>query len=153
MKRKQRGTINRPWTWCAVLVSLSAVVGVWNAQEIDTRQDVQADSTTVSRHEEIDLEQIEATLAQAGCPGWMVLAGEGESALETRVLPSDVRETRERVPSQYPRVRYPVPVRVASRTASTTSIQGTNRVGSPDDPNDLLDGVPDLLLETSEPEQ
>jgi hypothetical protein len=61
-------------------------------------------------------EEIQQLLAQGGCPGWMALANEPAtlSSWAATTPPIAWRETAARE-SNPPRVRYPVPVRVASR--------------------------------------
>jgi hypothetical protein len=61
--------------------------------------------------------EIQQILAQGGCPGWMVLASEPaalSAPVATTTVPREWRETAARESSP-PRVKYPVPVRVASR--------------------------------------
>jgi len=168
----KHGILHKPWAWFAFVAVGSVLVGIWNAQPAPTSAEInsalpsqQVTTSTVEHSDSADnsrVDEIEATLAQAGCPGWMVLASEGESALEPPVptlVPEDIQPTSRRVPNQVPRIKYPVPLRVASRTrpnsnTAPTAIKVALAQGSPDAPDDLLDGVPDLLLDTSpEPEQ
>lgn len=145
------------WAWCTAVTVLSALVGVWNAEEPQPRQkprETKSEWETAS-----SLERIESTLAQAGCPGWMVLATEGESALSPPeqpsplTLPSDdkVKPVAHQVAvsADVPRVSYPAPVRVASRLlfAPPGATNAKLTTMASDDPDDLLDGVPDLLAE------
>ncbi|MGI9429057.1 MAG: hypothetical protein ACR2NM_10390, partial [Bythopirellula sp.] len=142
-----------PWRWCAAIVGLSALVGAWNAQDPSaakrsTEQQLQA--TTVADKTPSKLEKIESTLAQAGCPGWLVLASEGEAALEPPPHHSSagvIEQTSLQVTTNGPLFDDPVPARVASRgqLAPPASAGAQLTTGSKDDPNDLLDGVPDLL--------
>ena len=140
-------------------------MGVWNAEN-PRAEELPTTSASASDQAWADdkrLEQIGSTLAQAGCPGWMVLAEEGEAALQppaSELVPGEVQQTAHRVPTSVPTsvpttvpsVRYPVPLRVASRTriASSATPDAFVSVGAKDDPDDLLDGVPDLLVK---PEQ
>ena len=89
-------------------------------------------------------------LAQASCPGWMVLASEGESALRPLppVVPDDVEPTVHRVSAEVPVVKYPNPIRVANRLLLNAPTVGEENAA--DDPDDLLDGVPDLLADPNE---
>ena len=162
MKRMKRGSLNVLFAGCVALVAASAVVGIWHARDplpsvshvhAPPQQDLSnANSTRAPRK----VEQLEGMLAQAGCPGWIVLASEGESALQAPVKPAqfeapdalppkivhaEVQKTPTRMAARVPRVRYPAPVRVA-RLARPPQLTG----GAPDDPDDLLDGMPDLLL-------
>lgn len=155
MPRKGQGIVDKSLVLLAAVVGFSALVGVWNAWGRDHHnaaalRAARADIAGPSR-----LEQIEAALAQAGCPGWMALASEGESALAPpgdanaapsdghAVIPAEVQRTSERVP----RVRYPVPVKVASRELRLTEPRVAQRdaAAAAADPDDLLDGMPDLL--------
>jgi len=155
MRRSERRILSGPWSWCTAIVGLSVLVGVWNAKDPRANRlshTPRATTTSATEHDfakATPLEQIESTLAQAGCPGWMVLASEGEAALgkPSGLVPSNVKRTALRVTANVPRVRYPTPVRVASRTLfAPPAANGTKQVvGAVSDPNDLLDGVPDLL--------
>ena len=80
MKRNSRGMRASTWTWCTALVALSALVGTWNAT--DPAAEPVARQSHEAQHDgdQIDLHKMESTLAQAGCPGWMVLASEGQAA-------------------------------------------------------------------------
>ncbi|MCG8449837.1 MAG: hypothetical protein MI725_09700, partial [Pirellulales bacterium] len=144
MMRVERRIFVKLWAWCAASVPLSVLVGLWHAQSPTTEVEVAAtsaetDSTPETFARQVDYEQIESTLAQAGCPGWMVLASEGEAAL----VPPDVKEVAQRVPI----VKYPGPLRVAQRERlfSESSKEAILSAAPKDDPDDLLDGVPDLL--------
>ncbi len=160
MMRTKRRHFGGPWGWCAAVVGLSALVGVWNASNPHVRTHARnlshSPGTTLvgedpSLSSAIPLEKIEATLAQAGCPGWMVLASEGEAAFQ-QLVPEDVKETALRV-AQVPRVRYPAPVRVARALFAPPA--GSNArlaVGPADDADDLLDGVADLLSQSEDEE-
>ncbi|NOZ40768.1 MAG: hypothetical protein GXP24_11155 [Planctomycetes bacterium] len=147
MKQTKRVLLNRPTVWFVIVVGISALVGAWNA-EAPLASTQQLASVHVSQ-QAIPLEQMESTLAQAGCPGWIVLASEGEAALKppSDLLPNDVKKTALRVASNVPRISYPTPVRVASRTlfAPPPGNRAQLATSTADDPNDLLDGVPDLL--------
>jgi len=161
MRRTVHGRIGGLWAWCAAIVGLSVLVGSWNA--VDPHPAVLPctpratiaptavqDLAAPTPHAQTGpLEQIESTLAQAGCPGWMVLASEGQAALEKppKLVPSDVKETALRVAANVPRVTYPRPLRVANRTslASGAPKRAKLAVGAVSDPDDLLDGVADLL--------
>lgn len=148
---------SRLWAWCTAVTVLSVLVGVWNAEEPQPRQKPR--ETKSEWEAASSLERIESTLAQAGCPGWMVLATEGESALSPPQQPSpltlpsddDVKPVAHQVAvsAVVPRVSYPTPVRVASRRllAPTDGKNAKLTTMASDDPDDLLDGVPDLLAE------
>ena len=168
MARTKLETFNRPPTWCAVAVALSALVGVWHARKPapNTAAPQKSAERCCSENKllkQVDYQQIESTLAQAGCPGWMVMASEGPRALDpppkgsprrvnregvrpalgAQVVPATVKEVAARVPV----LKYPVPLRVAQREPIVPKPTGaaTLSVGSADDPDDLLSGVPDLL--------
>ncbi len=153
MKRNVPKSRYRPWLWGASIVAVSALVGVWNANDptpVPQPDPVPNGPTTI--------EKIESTLAQAGCPGWMVLATEGESALQPLppIVDEAVEQTALRVEADVPTVNYPKPIRVANRVQfSPPSGTAAKLTTSPtEDPDDLLDGVPDLLAapeETPEP--
>jgi len=160
MKRTKYENLDRPTVWFVVIVSLSALVGVWNASAphpgslpptLRAKATGEAKQRT-AKHS--PLEQIESTLAQAGCPGWMALASEGEAALQppSGLLPNDIKKTALRVTTSVPHIRYPTPVRIASRTLMASPSRGqTQLVANPaDDPDDLLDGAPDLLAAAAE---
>lgn len=139
---------NRPWVWCVAIVAVSALVGAWNAQVplVDRNPKPRpADPTAI--------EQIESTLAQAGCPGWMVLASEGEGALQP--LPDVVTEVGSQtvVPASanVPAVKYPSPVRVANRLLFEPPPGDENDLLN--GANDLLGGVDDLLAEPVDPNE
>jgi len=135
MKSRQHAPIERPWIWCAAIVVASALVGLWKGQTPIAPLSTSPSQSSMLEKPVSMLEKIEAELAQAGCPGWITLASEGEQALEaTAIVPGNIQQTSRRIPH----VVYPVPLRVASRTLVAA-------VGSADDPDDLLDGVPDLL--------
>ncbi len=153
MKLTEQKNWNGPAVWFLIVVGLSALVGVWNAQEdVQDRRRISTPSVTevvAVNDDTIPLEKIESTLAQAGCPGWMVLASEGEAALKPPVglVPSEVKPTALRVSGEVPRVRYPTPVRVARRVLFAPPAVGGAKltVGAVGDSDDLLDGVADLL--------
>ena len=152
MKRTERRNLSRPTVWFVIVVGLSALVGLWNAEE--SREDTTSPSLPEVANKTTSLEQIEMTLAQAGCPGWMVLASEGEAALKppAGLLPKDVKQTALHVATSVPRVRYPTPLRLANRTlfAPPAATEAFAAVGAAEDPEDLLDGVPDLLAKPAE---
>ena len=121
MRQNSQNCWERTWLGIATVVGLSTLVGVWHAQK--------PRATTTACHSVIQLasndqstehvEQIEQALAQAGCPGWMVLASEGPQALSSKVVP------------------------LAFNTNTKQSV--VSQPSAANDPNDLLDGVPDLL--------
>ncbi|TWU23757.1 hypothetical protein Pla144_39320 [Bythopirellula polymerisocia] len=142
MERKSLGIGVRPWLGGAVVVAISALVGYWHAQPQSAPESSRYSDIVLVDHESDRVEQIEQALAQAGCPGWMVLAGEGPSALGAEVVPPEIRT----ISADIPRVSYPQPLRVASRVAtgaSSTAVVATP--GESNDPDDLLDGTADLL--------
>ncbi len=163
---KQKRTVNAP-VWCVAATLIVGGILVSDRYVDDARERAVSVSATdpslvshdesiedEARHlEQIDpFEQIESTLAMAGCPGWMVLASEGEAALRQpeeplRVVPAEIKPTALHVTQNVPRVKYPAPVRVASRFLFTPSVESGTAlaVGAPDDPDDLLDGTADLL--------
>ena len=149
MKLRQHTTVEQLGMCCAAILVGSVLVGYWNGQTPVAKSTPAPPASTL-------IEQIEAELAQAGCPGWMTLASEGKQALEPpAIVPANVRQTANRVPQQLPRVKYPVPLRVARRILIADAGSRTYSPISPsDDPDDLLDGMPDLLskpeTETSE---
>ncbi len=149
MNQTQHTILHKPWAWCAIVIVGSALVGAWNAQapHFSTLQE----PISPTKQPASPIEQIEATLAQAGCPGWMVLASEGESAFQPpsqQIVPDDIQTTSSRTLAQVPHVKYPVPVRIASRTlVAPPAANASLSPGSPNDPDDLLDGKPDLLLD------
>ncbi len=158
MRRTERRNSFRPTLWIAAVVGLSAVVGIWNAEDPLAGDCGDIPSENFSRavaSEAVDptrLELMESTLAQAGCPGWMVLASEGEDALESPVplppvVPKVIQQTAHRESAKVPRVSYPSPVRVANRALFAPPGRGRAQLttSDKDDPDDLLDGVPDLL--------
>ena len=152
MRWNVQGTWSRPSSWFAAIVGLSALVGVWNAE--DPFAVSLQHSPPETTHEAIPLEKIESTLAQAGCPGWMVLASEGEAALRppSELVPNDIKKTALRVAVNVPRISYPTPVRLANRTlfAPPAGSRAQLATGASNDPDDLLDGVPDLLAAPAE---
>ncbi|MDZ4658540.1 MAG: multiheme c-type cytochrome [Bythopirellula sp.] len=127
MKRNSENWWESIWLAAAAVMGLSALVGVWHSRAQPVKPDthhsnIQLASNDAS-HERI--EQIEQALAQAGCPGWMVLASEGPQALGSEIVPL---------------------------AFSKSAQQGVVSQPSADnDPNDLLDGVPDLLWEKDAP--
>ncbi len=127
MKRNSENWWESIWLAVAAVVGLSALVGVWHgrAQSVqpDTHySDIQLASNDAS-HERI--EQIEQALAQAGCPGWMVLASEGPQALGSEIVP------------------------LAFNNSAQQGV--VSQPSAANDPNDLLDGVPDLLWKEKAP--
>ena len=152
MWKQEWGIQAKLMTWFATAVCLSAIVGWWSAEDVD-----KVDSPPKTPAEQIylksdaqvgqvDFEKIEATLAQAGCPGWMVVASEGESIL----VPPEVKEVSSRVP----RVKYPNTLRIASRQITPWPARTVRMsTGSPEDPDDLLDGMPDLIILPNQEEE
>jgi len=133
MKPRQHTSVKHLGIGCAVMVVGCAMIGLWNGQTPILQAPILQASAAPT--EPTMLEKIEAELAQAGCPGWVTLASEGEQALQpAAIVPENVQQTSNRIPQ----VVYPVPLRVASRTLVAA-------VGSSDDSDDLLGGVPDLL--------
>ena len=124
MKQIERGKLGGPWVWCTLFVVLSTLVGIWNAAGFAEKQPAYTTLAPAARAAQHDLnkpttfQQIEATLAKAGCPGWMVLASEGEAALQrpTGLVPSDVKKTALRVEAKVPGVHLRAPLPVANRT-------------------------------------
>ena len=157
MKRVAQKILKNPLTWCTAAIALSTLVGVWHAHDAITAPLGTWKSSEICCPQndlikQVDYEQIEATLAQAGCPGWMVLASEGESALapsKAKLVPPGVQEVAARVPV----LKYPIPLRVAQRQTTFPSSGGAAKltVATTDDPDDLLDGMPDLLTAPEPP--
>ena len=153
MMRNTSARMGKPLTGVALVLFISAAVGVWRADEIERErlESLPSAESIPTAAPEIDetayLEDIEQALAQAGCPGWMVLASEGEAALTPPEPIQQVAHTvTESEESNIPRVHYPVPVRVANRQQFSVALRDAHPVqSSPDDPDDLLDGMPDLL--------
>ena len=146
MWKQERGIQFRLFTWSATAVCLSAIVGWWSTQDTDEGSGsapspaVAIYLKTDAQGGKVDFEKIEATLAQAGCPGWMVVAGEGQSIL----VPPEVKEVSNRVPE----LKYPGPLHIARQeTVSRPSQSARSFVGSAEDPGDLLNGIPDLILQ------
>jgi hypothetical protein len=89
-------------------------------------------------------EQVERLLAEGGCPGWIALAGDPElqttlNAGAEHVYSGPLRETAAR-DNAFPRVQYPVPVRVAQAPTSATTA----------DPDELIPESEDLLFSSPE---
>ncbi len=153
MRRNPPSMWERTWLLMAAIMCVSALVGVWQAQppraiEASPSTAIQLVSNPPdTRH----VEQIEQALAQAGCPGWMVLASEGPQALGPKVVPPEIRTTSAEA-ANVPSVRYPQPVLVADRFAFNTTAKqsAVSQPSAASDPDDLLDGTPDLLW-TGEP--
>ena len=135
------------------VVLISALVGIWHADETEKRRlaDIAVDSNpSQDLEEKAYLLEMERALAQAGCPGWIPLASEGESAFDP---PEQVEQVshfeptvKRQAKSEIPRIIYPTPLRVASaRKYQLAERTARPMAGSPDDPDDLLDGMPDLL--------
>ncbi len=127
---------------CAVVLLVSSLVGLRNAREPQSDKSPKTTSIT------LNTEQLEADLARAGCPGWIVLASEGEAALTASGQSPITRTSHtESQPShRVPRVKYSVPLRIASLPQSNKAFRVAQlSPGSADDPDDLLDGMPDLL--------
>ena len=141
MKQKQQARRGWPWLGGVMVLAISALTGYWHAQQAIGPEPVHYEEIELVQATEDRLEKIEHALAQAGCPGWMALASEGPTALSQAAIPPEIRT----VSAEVPRVRYPQPLRVATRVA----IGPQSVVSQPyaaDDPDDLLDGTPDLLL-------
>jgi hypothetical protein len=135
----------------AMVLVLSLLVGVWQARvEEHALAEVEREMQALALDSDSErCEQIEQALAQAGCPGWMVLASEGPQALGPEVVPQELRLVSAEEPLEVPVVRYPQPLRVAFNTSAKQN--AVSQPGLASDPNDLLDGVPDLLWNTGEP--
>lgn len=153
------------------IVGLSALMGIWHAEDpgakylppslpMTAASDVQPhDSVTQQLPSSVlaspVLQQMESTLAQAGCPGWMVLASEGEAAFDKPAEPSlshaaaaNVKQTALPIVAPVSQVSYPAPVRVANRTLFAPPTLQANLAAEPASAaDDLLDGMPDLLEE------
>lgn len=139
MTRNKSANVGKLLKGAALVLLASVAMGIWHADEIERSRIEELPPPAPEVDETAYLTEIEQALAQAGCPGWMVLATEGESALTPQeeiqqVTHNEVGLQR----SEVPRVQYPVPVRVALRDAYPVE-------SSPEDPDDLLDGEPDLL--------
>ncbi|QEG33104.1 multiheme c-type cytochrome [Bythopirellula goksoeyrii] len=148
MKGKQLGLNVWPWLGGAMVVVIGTLVGYWHAEPQPPPESNRYTDIKLVDHTEDRMEKIEQALAQAGCPGWMALASEGPSALGPEVIPPEIRTISARVP----RVKYPQPLRVASRVLKDSS--SDKAVVSPDssgDPDDLLDGTADLLWKDAAP--
>ena len=95
---------------------VGAAAAYWLDPSVDQKPARDYSWTATSRPSGEVREEIQQLLAQGGCPGWMVLASEPEalSPPAATTPPGAWRETaaRERKP---PRVKYPVPLRIASR--------------------------------------
>ena len=151
MRRSTRSLWDRTWLGLAMVLGLSALVGVWQARiEEHALASVEREMQALTSGQEAErFEQIEQTLAQAGCPGWMVLASEGPQALGPEVVPQELRKVSAEVPLDVPVVQYPQPIRVALNTSDKGNV--VSEPAPANDPDDLLDGVPDLLWTTGEP--
>jgi hypothetical protein len=156
MGRHSQNPIDRAWLGLATVIGLSALVGVWQSQAPRAENTSQRGATirlVRSEQHAGKIEQIEQALAQAGCPGWMVLAGEGPQALGPEVVPQELRNPSLEIENEVPRVRYPQPLRVALNTNAKDEV--VSQPSAAADPDDLLDGMPDLLWnedgETTEP--
>jgi hypothetical protein len=152
MKQRPPSPWKQTWLCAAAIALLSALVGLWHAQS-PVVAPLENDSTvasTVGNETDERFEQIEAALAQAGCPGWMVLASEGPQAFED----PNVRATGAEMVFNQPPVnpRLPEPLYVANRFASNAPASVISQPSAKDDPNDLLDGAPDLLWNDGESE-
>lgn len=148
MTQNLRESRGKTWLGGAVVVVLSALLGIWQAnapQPINTpAEKLQVPQIKPVAHfdRQIHADRIEQALAQAGCPGWIVLASEGPQALGPDVVPPEMRRSADGVP----RIKYPQPLRLASRPAIASRSRTPAEIpSSPDDPDDLLDGTPDLL--------
>ncbi len=147
MKGKQLGWGGGPWLLGVLVVAISALVGYWHAQPLSSPESTRYEEIELVDHSSNQIEKIEQALAQAGCPGWMVLASEGPSVLGSQAIPPEIRT----ISASVPRVQYPQPIRVASRP--TTEAVATTP-GDANDPDDLLDGTADLLWkDIADPEQ
>lgn len=157
--RPERNSSNRwLWYWCAVIVASSGLFGYLHADAPQVAAErPQPISTPHHLPNQATFEQMELTLAQAGCPGWMVLASEGESALRPgdSAASSIVEQTAYQTAARTGGANSPQHVRVACRLlVSPQSINDAQLTTSPADaPDDLLDGMPDLLAEPAEPER
>jgi hypothetical protein len=139
MKQRPPSIWGSTWLCAAAIALLSALVGVWNAQTptLPPLVDDPLKATTVGNETDERFEQIEAALAQAGCPGWMVLASEGPKAFED--------------PNVQPTSGEIVLNRFASNTTARSSV--ISQPSAKDNPNDLLDGTPDLLWNNGQTEE
>lgn len=162
MARNRLGKHRNPLALFGAVLLLSAMVGIWQADRVEHDRLAQLDTSYVSDdascvefvEEKTYLVEMQKTLAQAGCPGWMTLASEGEAALQSANPGEEIKQVAHSQPVttptppelSVPRVTYPVPVRVASLPRISVALREAHPVeGSPDDPDDLLDGQPDLL--------
>lgn len=111
MKGKLVGLNVSPWLGGVVVVAISALVGSWQAKLQSSPESSHYADIVLVDHETDHIEQVEQALAQAGCPGGMVLASEGSSALGSEAIPPEIHT----ISASVPRVKYPEPLRVASR--------------------------------------
>ena len=150
MRLEKRNSNHSPILWAVTIVALSALYGFVYADDPSQELAKKKQTTTVrvesqppsqSQTTQSNFEAIELTLAQAGCPGWMVLASEGEEALHPpHSKPSgQVRQTAFQDTENASQQIAPRMLLAAQATRAQAIFS------SKDDPNDLLDGVPDLL--------
>jgi hypothetical protein len=145
MRRSSDSLGERTWLGLAAILGLSALVGVWQSRDKIPDLDTHHFETELDDDEASRFVQIEQALAQAGCPGWMVLASDGPQALGPEVVPQELRTVSAEVPLQVPRVQYSQPVLIAVKQSAVSQPSPASN------PDDLLDGVPDLLWNTGEP--
>jgi hypothetical protein len=103
----------------AAIFFVGATVAYWLApKESAELTRAEYSWTPTSEPDAARRDEIQQLLAQGGCPGWLVLANEPDALRPPgQIAPSRAwRETAARVPNP-PRVKYPVPLRVASRPA------------------------------------
>jgi hypothetical protein len=152
MNERPSSSWERTWLYAAAIVLLSVLVGLWNARttELPPLLDDPHIGSTVTGEADERFEQIEAALAQAGCPGWMVLASEGPKALEDpNVQPTGAQLVFNQPPAN---PQFSKPLLVANRFANNTPSSVISQPSAKGDPNDLLDGAPDLLWNNGDDE-
>jgi len=93
MKLGKHTTIGHLGICSAAILVGSVLVGLWNGQAPIAKPTPAPPASAVAENPKSTLlEQIEAELAQAGCPGWITLASEGEQALQpATIVPANVR--------------------------------------------------------------
>jgi len=164
----QRTSISSSWGWVLGVAVTSLLVGVRHAHDLvpppTAAQTATAKTPSSSVESSERVERLQGELAQAGCPGWIVLASEGETALhplpqvnarKTDLKPDSattglVQQTAHRAYAGRPRLQVPVRLPIAPgpqfRTARSEPQPNRNLAPHADELiDDLLDGVPDLL--------
>ena len=111
MKRNAHQQLQLLGLGAILVLSGSALLGFWQARQTSAEDSGHGRQVSLVGHTTEQAEHIEQALAQAGCPGWMVLASEGPTALGPEIVPVELRSPVNSIPS----IRYPQPLRIATR--------------------------------------